>query len=228
MIPRIIHQSYRRFRHPYPRRWQRSWKRTHPRWEYRFHTDLDNEIMVRDYFPQFFGHFCAFPQGIMRADFCRFIYLFLWGGVYADLDYVCLKPFDGLIDKITGLAIPCLPQNMIYQYHNALLISEAGHPFWLKCAEQAARYFESSKRIATTWLAGPNRLQATLESSKPDFVSLSMQDVTPLDWYSYNARVGNGDKEAAALRDELARSPIKVMREAFPKAYAITFWEHRW
>ena len=141
MVPRIIHQSYKTVEHPYPRHWQQSWRDSHTGWDYRFHTDDDNLDLVRTHFSRFLAAFEAFPCGIMRADFARFLYLYLWGGVYADLDYVCLNPFDALLEQIPQLGIPMLSENTYYRYHNALLISEAGNPFWLKCAQHAEHYF---------------------------------------------------------------------------------------
>src|ERR1700678_1877163 len=125
MVPRLIHQSYKTVEHPYPRNWQQSWRDSHPGWDYRFHTDNDNRDLVRTHFSRFLAAFDAFPNGIMRADFARFLYLCLCGGVYADLDYVCLSPFDALLEQIPQLGIPMLSENTYYRYHNALLISEA-------------------------------------------------------------------------------------------------------
>jgi mannosyltransferase OCH1-like enzyme len=228
MIPRIIHQSYKSVEHPYPRHWQQSWMENHPNWDYRFHTDADNRQLVSAHYPQFLDTFDAFPQGIMRADFARFLYLHLWGGVYVDLDYVCLKPIDRLFDEIPQIGIPELPENGCYHYHNALLISEMRNPFWLKCAEQAIHYFRWSKHLEVVWLAGPCRLQAAIESEQLNFLALSTRYVTPLDWFSYNTRLGKGDKEIETLRNKLRSGSIEVIRSAFPEAYALTFWDRRW
>ncbi len=180
MIPRIIHQSYTTPGHPYPREWQHSWIENHPDWIYRFHTDADNRRLVSEHFPQFLNAFDMFPKRIMQADFARFLYMYLWGGVYADLDYVSLKPLAPLIAGIAHMGIPELPDNPYYQYHNALLISEAQNSFWLMCAEHAVKYFWSHPptngrrpgSFRVEWLAGPLRLQASLQSEQPGFTAL--------------------------------------------------------
>lgn len=228
MIPKIIHQSYKTVEHPYPRIWQQSWVEAHADWIYRFYTDADNRQIVNDNFPQYLGPFDAFPKGIMRADFSRFLYMYLWGGVYVDLDYVCLKPCDILLAKSDPIGIPELPQNRHYRYHNALLISESENPFWLKCADRSMQYFMSAKPARAEWLAGPFRIQAAIKSERPRFVSLSMPDVTPIDWFSCNSNFGKVNKEIVDLRRKLRSGSIDDMRKAFPDAYALTFWEHRW
>ena len=88
MIPRILHQSYKTPHHPYPQKWQNSWIDNHPCWTYKFHEDIDNREIVRSTFPQYLQSYDRFPRNIIRADFARFLYLYIWGGIYADLDYV--------------------------------------------------------------------------------------------------------------------------------------------
>jgi len=228
MIPRIIHQSYKTINHPYPKAWQRTWLDNHAGWKYCFHSDADNRRIVSQYIPQFLRVFDAFPRGIIKADFCRFLYMYLWGGIYADLDYICLRPFDKLITNCEPIGIPELPQNKCYRYHNALLISEPGNVFWIHCAERAIKRFLGGNRARVEAIAGPLCLQASIRSVQPLFCPLPMDAVTPIDWFSYNRRVGLGDKQAAALRGLLKDSPIEVIRNRFPKAYSITFWNHGW
>lgn len=227
MIPRIIHQSYKSAEHPYPKHWQRSWTENNAGWDYRFHTDRDNLEIVATHFPEFLEAYEAFPRGIMRADFARFLYLYLWGGVYADLDYACLKPFADLIDGSIRIGIPELPENTYYHYHNALLLSEEGNPFWLHCAKQAVSYFRASKSPQVEHLAGPFRLQAALKSEKPHFTALPRHQVTPFDWFSF-VGWGKPDEKLTLLSRQIRNLPIEDVRKHFPEAYALTFWDHKW
>lgn len=227
MIPKIIHQSYKSTVHPYPVHWQKSWKEKHSDWSYHFHTDDDNRKLVIDHCPQFLTAFDAFPQGIMKADFARFLYLYVWGGLYADLDYVCLKPFDTLLEQISHFGVPELPNNTYYHYHNALLISEPGNTFWLECAEQAVQYSRSSEQLNVESLAGPIRLQEAVKSEEPKFTPLSAELVTPIDWFSL-VHWGKPDQEVAMLCRRLRDSSIGEMCNAFPEAYAVTFWDRQW
>ena len=43
----------------------------------------------------------AFPKGIMRADTARYLYMHKHGGMYADLDFLALKPVDGLLTNVS-------------------------------------------------------------------------------------------------------------------------------
>lgn len=40
----------------------------------------------------------GFVLQVAKSDLARFAYMLLYGGVYADLDVVCLKPFSALLD----------------------------------------------------------------------------------------------------------------------------------
>lgn len=226
-VPKIIHQSYKTTDHPYPVDWQRSWQEQNPGWKYHFHTDADNRALVSRHFPEFLEPFDAFPLGIMRADFSRFLYLYLWGGVYADLDYTCLRPLDSLAESVGSLGIPSLPTNDRYQHHNALLLSDKGNPFWLTCASAAIEYFTHEKQPLVEELAGPLRIQYELDRHHPQYVALSPEQVTPIDWYSLMPW-GRPRPKVIKQYYNLRNATLDALRNAFPEAYAITFWLHGW
>ena len=97
MIPKLIHQTARtadidqRSRH-----YQAIVRAMHPDWTYKLWTDADNDAFVRAEFPDFYPIFAGFPKGIMRADVIRYLLMDRLGGLYLDLDYEVLRPFDRL------------------------------------------------------------------------------------------------------------------------------------
>ncbi|MGQ9365932.1 glycosyltransferase [Azospirillum sp. A39] len=111
MIPRIIHQLWKgpdvpdRFR-----AFQDGWRRHHPDWDYRLWTDADIAAFVAGAFPDLLGVFEGYAQPICRADLARYLILKRFGGLYADLDFECLKPVDGLIAG-ASLAIGLEPES---------------------------------------------------------------------------------------------------------------------
>ena len=97
MIPRIIHQMWRDEEVPARfRAWQTGWQSRHPDWDYRFWTDATLEDFVAERFPALLRIYHRYPEGIMRADFARYLLLEHFGGVYADLDAECLASFEPL------------------------------------------------------------------------------------------------------------------------------------
>ena len=95
LIPRIIHQTWDSQRVPRSFvKGMRSFVDLHPRWEYWFWTPRAVECFLRRHFPRFLALFDSYPDPTSKADALRYFFLYTYGGVYADLDTVCLKPLD--------------------------------------------------------------------------------------------------------------------------------------
>lgn len=97
MIPPLIHQTWKDAE--VPERFaaaQASWRRHHPEWEYRLWTDADLEDFVARQFPEYLELYRSYPDHIQRVDAARYMILNHFGGVYADLDIICERPFDDL------------------------------------------------------------------------------------------------------------------------------------
>ncbi|MBU0763931.1 MAG: hypothetical protein KJ607_03750 [Bacteroidetes bacterium] len=132
MIPKIIHQTWKS--ENVPVRWRKfvsKCQKLNPEWEYRLWTDHANNDFVEKEFPHFYNIYSGFTKNIMRADVVRYLIMNKIGGVYLDLDYEVLKPFD-----FTGFSV-ILPMNRSRTYGdpedtlgNCILASVPGHIFW--------------------------------------------------------------------------------------------------
>lgn len=133
MIPKIIHQTWKT--NEVPAKWKgfvNKVQRLNPDWEYRLWSDDDNERFVREQYPDFYPIFMGFSRGIMRADVIRYLIMNKIGGVYLDLDYEMLEPFDFGDEQLV------LPMNRSVSYGdpeneigNCIFASVPGHPFWI-------------------------------------------------------------------------------------------------
>ena len=95
---RILHQTWKDA--DVPRAfgdWQRSWLRHNPGWEYRFWTDASARRLVAQQAAWLLPVYDAWPQAIQRVDTARYVWMLAFGGVYADLDFECLRPLDALL-----------------------------------------------------------------------------------------------------------------------------------
>lgn len=98
MIPRIIHQTWKTADIPERyRACQASWREHHPDWTYILWTDADIEAFVIEHYPRLRGLFQKYPDHIQRVDAVRYMILFEYGGVYADLDVFCRRSFESLL-----------------------------------------------------------------------------------------------------------------------------------
>ena len=131
-IPKIIHQTWKT--HTIPEKWwpfTEKVKELNPDWEYRLWSDADNDRLVKQEFPAFYDIFTGFSKNIMRADVIRYLIMYKIGGVYLDLDYEMLKPFDFDDHAVV------LPMNRSVSFGdpedaigNCIFASIPNHQFW--------------------------------------------------------------------------------------------------
>ena len=99
--PKFLHQSYRNYDMPENfLKWQKTVKAANPDWTYVFWTDEDNRRLIEQHYPWFLETYDGYKHHICRADAARYFYLYHYGGVYLDLDFVCTKGFTQLVDEV--------------------------------------------------------------------------------------------------------------------------------
>jgi mannosyltransferase OCH1-like enzyme len=116
-----------------------------PNWKYTLLTDADNENIVKTYFPDFYNRFMSFKYPIQRADAIRYCVLYLYGGIYVDLDYMCNKSFDDI--RLTN-EVGLIKSSNFNCFTNSVLLSKQGSKFWLKAIEQMKQDLPWYKRIS--------------------------------------------------------------------------------
>jgi len=231
-IPRIIHQSWKVKEIPaevYPHGWQESWRRLHPEWEHVLWTDEDNRRLVETRYPEFLEFFEGLDVGIKRADFSRFLYMHAFGGVYVDMDFICLRELTPLLHGAALVVGRLTDDNPHYRIPNAFMASVPGEGFWLKAAGDAM--------AAPAWeqgverLAGPFRLQWALEKYRPEGLRvLDPHLVYPIDWIHlthWHEGVFYREDEVRLARALREMAP-EEMGAALPQAFAVTTWNHNW
>ena len=129
-IPKIIHQIWIGGQVPEKYKgWQESWQKMHPDWEYRLWTDED----IADFPFTNRAQFDAIEQLGGKVDVWRYEILYLYGGLYADMDMECLQPFDVLhhsYDCVLGLE-----NGGYFHLGNAIFAATQGHPVMRNCIE---------------------------------------------------------------------------------------------
>jgi FkbM family methyltransferase len=231
-IPTIIHQSWKSAAIPhdvYPLAWQDSWRELHPGWEYRFWTDNDNRELVRCHYPQFLQFYESLDMGIKRADFCRFLYLHRFGGLYVDLDFAALRDQAPLLKGAAIVVGTLSPSNHYYRIPNAYMASVPGNGFWLQLANDAFHAPSHEQKVET--LSGPFRLQWGLEKYKPPGLRILEQNrVYPIDWINFT-QWENGRhyrEDLVALARDMKGLTIQQIRDRLPESFAVTTWNHNW
>ena len=127
MIPKIIHQTCKSIENM-PRRWrvyQEKLHALHPDWEHKIWSDEDNLAFVEREFPDMLDIYLKLPKNIMRVDVIRYFLLYRVGGLYLDMDYEMLRPFEFANEECV------LPWEVDgVRVANAIMASAPGHPFF--------------------------------------------------------------------------------------------------
>lgn len=231
-FPKMIHQSWKNDDipyHIYKKHWVDSWKKNHADWEYLLWTDAKNEQLVRTHYPQLFEFYLSLTPPIKKADFCRFLYMHKYGGVYADLDFISLKNLSPLLEKYDLVLGRMSPDNDYYQIPNAFMASRPGNDFWLQIAIDAKNAPPWEQDVEKH--AGPFRLQWAYEKYQPEnSIVCDHHLLYPFDWIHFT-NWNNGKyfkKDLKQLAERLRNNSVEEISKAFPDAYCLTFWTHNW
>ena len=97
-IPKIVHISYKTY-DSIPKEYNevfKSWKMTNSEWEIKFYSYKDNDIIVKKNFPWLYDTYKNFYFDEQRLDMAKACYLYLYGGLYVDVNYLPLANIDPL------------------------------------------------------------------------------------------------------------------------------------
>ena len=140
-IPPLVHQTWKN--NEVPKRWQdpvASVKRAHSSWQYKLWTDADIDAYVKEHHPDLYPTFAAYNKPIMRADAIRYVLMYDLGGLYCDMDYEFLRPFDyGNHEVVLSWEFSPDYGDDIAQVANYVFASRPGHPFWRDVIDEMIR-----------------------------------------------------------------------------------------
>lgn len=156
--PKILHQTWKS-KDLLPKfiEWQKMWLDMCPDYKYKFYTDEHLIQVFKNHLPQYLESFKSFAKQIERVDFWRYAILYVYGGVYADMDVFPLKSIDCWLEKNKIiLGKEPLEHSRIYDgtdfmICNAFMISPKGEKFWLELMDFIiANYSPDSSPVRTT------------------------------------------------------------------------------
>lgn len=97
-IPKIIWQTYKTNIEEVPeyaKECIQSWKDLNLEYTHNYLSDDDAKIFIKEiYGDKWLNIFNSVPLGVMRGDILRYLLIYEFGGVYADLDTQCIKPIS--------------------------------------------------------------------------------------------------------------------------------------
>ena len=220
-FPKVLHQSWKSSSLPSEFQVsQQTCVRANPTYRHVLWTDETNRQFVKNHYPWFIKAFDAYNSNIKRADAARYFYMYHFGGVYADLDVKCFRPFDVLspLSNVTNVVLGRKGNlNDVNSIPNVVMISKPSSPFWLHVIQRMATRVNCGTPEYDT---GPHLLHATyVKDEKYTSVTLLPSDsFYPLDW-----------KDSNFLNISPFRREKYFRNHTFPQhSITYTFWRHSW
>ncbi|KAL1530426.1 hypothetical protein AB1Y20_001331 [Prymnesium parvum] len=172
-VPRLIHQSWRDEGFPktlFNWRWQEGLVRLNPGWVLQRWTDASARALIATHYPWFLEVYDGYPSYIQRCDASRYFILYHHGGVYADLDIECFRPFAPAIADARVVLSYKQGTNMTRGLANAIFATEAQHPFWSVVFEllvnRSAQGLKSTTHVDVIRSTGPGLLREAVEVAR--------------------------------------------------------------
>lgn len=157
-IPKIIMQTWKD--HNIPLKWKSSRDSifTHMKdWKYVLMTDEDNRNFVEKHFPDFLSYYDNFEYNIQRVDAIRYMWLYVHGGIYMDLDFELLKPIDDFFKTDSDLYLVS-SGNIPTYITNSFMASKPGSNIWLDVIEHMKKpspFYRFGKHMRVMMTTGP-------------------------------------------------------------------------
>lgn len=159
-IPKIIHQIWIG-PDSFPKKckdWQKSWLHHHPDWEYILWTNEEVaqlEMHNRAFFEQE-------TNWGAKSDIARYEILHQFGGVYVDVDFKCLHPFDWIHESCDFYASFFEPARLknTGRLANGIIGCAPGHPLTGHLIDEVKNYRHEGDLIKRV---GPNFFSAVIK-----------------------------------------------------------------
>jgi mannosyltransferase OCH1-like enzyme len=168
MIPKIIWQTYK---DPFDQLQTymvealNTWKNLNPEFEYKYMDDFEAaQFVLNEYGQEWYDIFVSLPVGVMRGDLWRYMVIYKYGGIYADLDTECLSPINVWLNEDYDMIV--CPETDIH-FCQWTFAASAGNPILksvletikerLLDPEYGSPHFVHTHTGPTIWTEGINK-----------------------------------------------------------------------
>lgn len=125
------------------------------------------------------------PHHIQKCDVARYIIIYLFGGIYVDLDFMCFKNLTPLLDRDLFLVLEPVEHSeiskdpVLQRLNNGFIGSIKNHPFWLEWLDFICESLKKTSDVMLT--TGPINFRIFFDQSKYKNVQLlDTCDIIPL------------------------------------------------
>jgi mannosyltransferase OCH1-like enzyme len=144
---------------------------------YVYLTDAAMFTFVKFAFPEFVDSFALMPHPIQRADILRYLWLYAFGGIYLDLDYLVLRPWTHYIEHLNAPLMVLYSANVDRVLTNSMIVAKPGVPMFLNLARDAlskhkTSFWSISKHVEVMVTTGPLAFDHAVRNCKMPYAIL--------------------------------------------------------
>jgi hypothetical protein len=126
-----------------------TWKINNPEYNYYLYDNDDCEEFIKKNFDErIYNAYCKIIPGAYKADFWRYCILYIHGGVYVDIDTLCLGKINTFLNKDIDFMVPIdLNINNFEGKHNlfnSFIASIAQHEILKNCIDYIVNLIENN------------------------------------------------------------------------------------
>lgn len=245
-FPKTIFQTWntKNISDPILKQWSESWKKYNNQYEYVLWDDEDNRKFIEENFLDFLPIYDNYDVNIKRVDAVRYFYLYKYGGIYADIDFECLKSFDDIMDQdsvdivLGSLDFPNVNEYHLHSIPNAIMISKKQSDFW-EFVIAVLKNIGNVNDLPPEASTGPVLLKLCLIFYKTklydkDFIKKTYgKDIFENISCNHSSKICVLSPEVFYPINWNDKIPYKYQSneetiKSFPNSYAATYWMHSW
>ena len=214
-IPKILHQTWKTNDLPENfKKWSTECIKIHENWEYKMWTDEDNREFIKVEYPWFLNIYDTYDKNIKRVDAVRYFYLYHYGGVYIDMDFLCLKKLDPILEDGTAIfGYQLKNKNSKGAIANAFMIAPPKHPLFYILINNL-QYTANKPVLEAT---GPSYLTSIINRYNGGNIKVYMMPIIYThEWDDKNNKLKECEND------------INICRSHFPDSYTTTVWTNTW
>jgi len=126
-----------------------TWREKNPNYAYFLYDDNERITFIKKHFGEkVYNAYSKIIPGAFRADLWRYCILYIYGGIYVDIDTICYGELDSFLNENIEFMTPIDLNNCsylgTYNLSNGFIASVAKHPILLNCIERVVYNVENN------------------------------------------------------------------------------------
>lgn len=115
-----------------------TWIDKNPNYAYFLYDDSERKEFIKKHFDKnIYNAYCRIIPGAFRADLWRYCILYIYGGIFVDIDTICMNSIDTFLNEdiefMTLIDLNNCPYLGTYNLANGFIASIPKHPIILDC-----------------------------------------------------------------------------------------------